>query len=234
MPNLVIDHRENALKDYFNDVDLEWRLLPLGDIIVEHEGNPILIIERKNVKDLAASIKDGRYKSQKNRLLDTYDKSQICYIIEGDICYSEHQNVLISGITIDIIHSCIINTMLRDGIVIFHTKNVKDTCDLIKQIYKRYMKDPQKYMKQGGSTNNDIAIKSHNVTTKRDCYIAQLCQIPGISNKTAEVIANKYSDMNTLLEAIKNMGVSAFQEIKTEKNRALNKNVINNVITFMT
>ena len=38
--------------------------------------------ERKTTCDLYSSIRDGRYKEQKCRLLNNYDKRKILYIIE--------------------------------------------------------------------------------------------------------------------------------------------------------
>jgi ERCC4-type nuclease len=61
--------------------------LPLGDIILyDDAGQEKAIIERKSLADLAASIRDGRYKEQSFRLNQcTLHNHQIYYLIEGDL-----------------------------------------------------------------------------------------------------------------------------------------------------
>lgn len=59
--------------------------LPLGDaIICDDDGNELLIIERKSLQDLGASIPDGRYKEQSLRLHhEKMPNHNIMYVIEG-------------------------------------------------------------------------------------------------------------------------------------------------------
>ena len=70
----------------FKDIKLVSQTLPLGDIIINDGTNDCLIIERKSLSDLAASIKDGRYEEQSYRLngLDHHNHN-IIYLIEGDL-----------------------------------------------------------------------------------------------------------------------------------------------------
>lgn len=70
----------------FNDIILEYETLPLGDIIINDGNCDRLIIERKTINDLAASIKDGRYEEQSYRLQGLeHHNHDIIYLIEGDI-----------------------------------------------------------------------------------------------------------------------------------------------------
>ena len=79
----------------------------LGDISFNNDENELLIIERKTLPDLLASIKDGRYREQKLRLINKQKEHiQIYYLIEGDI-YRHKQK--------DLIMSCVFNTMIRDN-----------------------------------------------------------------------------------------------------------------------
>ena len=53
--------------------EIKSERLPLGDIILHDptQGRDIVIFERKTLSDLAASIRDGRYKEQSFRLIET-------------------------------------------------------------------------------------------------------------------------------------------------------------------
>ena len=87
----IIDNRERKVIDCISKKNIEYKLtnLNIGDYIFAYnpkEDNPKVIIERKTVDDLASSIKDGRYKEQKVRLLNEQNNGhQIIYIIEGNI-----------------------------------------------------------------------------------------------------------------------------------------------------
>jgi ERCC4-type nuclease len=70
----------------FKQLKVETENLPLGDIIIADEKEEKLIIERKTVNDLLASIKDGRYEEQSYRLNGLeHHNHNIIYLIEGDV-----------------------------------------------------------------------------------------------------------------------------------------------------
>ena len=77
----------------FKDLKIQLESLPLGDIIIfdEERNVDLLILERKSISDLLASIKDGRYEEQSYRLNGLNQPNHnIMYIIEGDV-NSQHQ-----------------------------------------------------------------------------------------------------------------------------------------------
>ena len=72
----------------YNNIKTEILNLELGDIIIydESSNTNISIIERKTIKDLLSSIKDGRYDEQSYRLNgDPLPNHNIIYMIEGDV-----------------------------------------------------------------------------------------------------------------------------------------------------
>jgi ERCC4-type nuclease len=75
----------------FNNIQLKVAPMTLGDISFEIETDPniyseTLIIERKSISDLSASIKDGRYAEQSFRLSGAdHPNHNIVYLIEGCI-----------------------------------------------------------------------------------------------------------------------------------------------------
>jgi ERCC4-type nuclease len=71
----------------FNDIKLVKETLPLGDIIICGDNNDEkVIIERKTLRDLSASIKDGRYEEQSYRLNGiSHPNHNIIYLIEGSM-----------------------------------------------------------------------------------------------------------------------------------------------------
>jgi len=70
----------------FKQIKVVTENLPLGDFIIADEKEDKLVIERKSISDLLASIKDGRYEEQSYRLngLNCHNHN-IIYLIEGDV-----------------------------------------------------------------------------------------------------------------------------------------------------
>ena len=87
-----IDNRERDLIQLFqnNNVAIQSYNLDIGDIQIHYvdENNEdylLTIIERKTYDDLSTSIKDGRYKEQKNRILNSIPQNiRKIYLIEGN------------------------------------------------------------------------------------------------------------------------------------------------------
>jgi ERCC4-type nuclease len=70
----------------FSGIKLISETLPLGDIIINDGTNDCIIVERKTLSDLAASIKDGRYEEQSYRLNGLqHHNHNIVYLIEGEM-----------------------------------------------------------------------------------------------------------------------------------------------------
>ena len=93
---IKVDTREQDLLNHitslvenipiFKQCIIKSETLPIGDIIIADEKEDKLIIERKSVNDLLASIKDGRYEEQSYRLNGlNHHNHNIVYLIEGDV-----------------------------------------------------------------------------------------------------------------------------------------------------
>ncbi len=86
---IKIDNREQAFATFMTNDGYAFDLEPLdvGDIqfVDKVSKIPFIIIERKTYADLEASIKDGRYKEQKERMLKAYPyKVRKILLLEGD------------------------------------------------------------------------------------------------------------------------------------------------------
>ena len=93
---IKVDVREQDLLNHINHLVanipifknciIKSETLPIGDVIIANETEDILIIERKSVNDLLASIKDGRYEEQSYRLNGlNHHNHNVIYLIEGDV-----------------------------------------------------------------------------------------------------------------------------------------------------
>lgn len=233
---MIIDNREKDLIKLLIEkkIEIECQNLELGDIVFTNNesklnGNEELImIERKTVDDLMASIKDGRHREQKIRLLKKQkDGVHIYYLIEGSLLYHKKKETL---------YSSILNTMMRDNIKVIFSRNIEETITyLIKMSEKLdFCKISKKTELLDNKSSNDTvsneqvsyekvsneqvsnekvsnqyldtikSCKKENLT-KEICYQAMLKQIPGVSTGCAESISKLYPSFNDLLNKYKEL-----------------------------
>ena len=194
-----IDYRESDLYEAFinkTEIQVSKINLQIGDIEIVFGQNK-LIFERKTQNDLLSSIKDGRYKEQKTRMLSTYEPHKCCYIIEKTGATPGATPGVTNKYAID---SAMIHTMYRDKIHVLETNGVLETAELIIKIATRCQKNPDKF--QSGSSETSQYIDCMKIKTKKSdnidkttCYLLQLCQIPGISKTIANEIVKIYPTM---------------------------------------
>lgn len=240
---LKIDNREQQLKQLFKECNynIHYQNLEHGDFVFQYNDMPIIIIERKTLNDLAASLKDTRYRNQKINLLNNYEKKQIYYIIEGDLNYDTSDCTTYNGISKDALISCIINTMIRDDIKIFMTKNMLDTYNLLNNIAKRFNKDINKYISEPSIETSQLVVKKKNIVTKEDCFKNQLIQVPNISNKTALAIIKSYPTLSLFYATMSVKNNEEKKELLSDiyttdsKNnkKKLSCKIVNNIIELM-
>ena len=164
---LIIDNREGKLIELIKNtasfnIPYELKSLQIGDIIISNDkhSDKSLIIERKCVPDMLASIKDGRYKEQKVRLQAEKCNSNgnivICYLIEGssqDVRYPQEKKVL---------HGSIISSIFRDEIPLIRSMSLNETLELIIRIHDRMDKDITDFFKPVSITNTNTNTNCNN------------------------------------------------------------------------
>lgn len=203
--NLIIDNREKEIKDYFqNHTHVEFKNLDVGDICFYYQDKLILLIERKSITDLASSIKSKRYNEQKLRLMNNIENSKILYLIEGDL---NDYGVKIEGISKKAMYSTFISLIIRDNLKLYQTKHIKETIEWIEKIYDKLINNPDKFIQSDKSNSQFkysecIQLKKKENITPEICFISQLSQIPGVSNKIATHIVNQYKTMGHLCQEL--------------------------------
>lgn len=212
MINIIIDNRETELyKDiierdldkYKDKITITKEQLELGDIIIkiDDDSDSTFVYERKTMNDMISSVKDGRYKEQKTRLMSNY--TNINYIIEGtDIICSNNSH------SQQLLTSIYYYSMYRDNINVLFTKNVKETVTLILLISTKMVDKPENFKTQSSKDNKEpteyidvCKIKSKKISNidKDTCYLLQLSQIPTISKQLAKNIKEVYPNLKSLL-----------------------------------
>ena len=215
---LLIDYREKKIIEHFtNNVSSIKKLvkvenLDIGDIIIKINSTTILLIERKKMEDLGASIRDGRHKEQKYRIMNSnIPLKNVLFLIEGEIKNLKHGNIKKNTLL-----GAILNTMFRDGINVFRTQDVDETCFFLERFISKYLKDGNKNITKllnSKDTNNMLdenpninyidvkKVKKKNNLTPEVFNQLVLLQIPGVSNLFVERIFKEYNSIKHILKA---------------------------------
>ena len=185
------DHRERILLARWKGPK-RVEDLPLGDIIVGH-----ILIERKAEGDFAASIKDGRWREQKSRLLEqrTY---RPMYIIEGEM----------HGLPKKALYGALCNTILRDRIHIIRTSGISETLCVLQLLLD----------KSGTSIPRGPPPRKKR---KREEHTLQriLESIPGVSERMAGVIVGSFPTLGDIQHALKHTPEALEKLAHTPKRR---------------
>lgn len=221
---LLIDYREksfiNHIQEHYldgkilndtvqectiNNIPLKYKItnLQVGDFILKNnelDENISLIIERKSIKDLCASITDGRFRQQKERLYESVqDCDKITFIIEGSKkCISNGTQNMLSHTIID---SSILNLLYKHKYKVICTENDLDTFTNILLLYKKMSSNE---FEAAIKPTQPIKLISKSDKIKDNFMAAQLCTIPGLSYPTALIISKTYNNMKSLIECYLN------------------------------
>ena len=214
----------------FADIKLISQTLPLGDIIINDGTNDSIIIERKTLTDLAASIKDGRYEEQSYRLNGlNHHNHNIVYLIEGDI---NRFNTFKERIDKQTLYSAMFSINYFKGFSVMRSNNLEETAMIVcNMAYKLVggLKAGKTGFYNNNLTNtipNDISsgdqnnnaddtkeptekdycsvikkVKKDNITTENIGEI-MLCQIPGVSSASALAILAQFKTLPNLIKCI--------------------------------
>jgi crossover junction endonuclease MUS81 len=213
---LLVDFRERKILEmmkYKKDSDIntvtisgikvKYKVvnLEVGDFVFKNEDTDgtILVVERKSIKDLCASIMDGRFRQQKERILESVgDNEKVLYIIEG----SKKEvigktNVNFNNLSQTIIDSSIINLVFKHKYRVLTTVDENDTLDSIILLYKKIAGN------EFDEIIKTIPVKliSKTEKIKSNMMAIQLSAIPGVSFATALKISELYPNMNSLIDA---------------------------------
>ena len=219
--NLIIDHREQEIKKYFKEYNnVTFENLDLGDIRFEYNQQLILLIERKNLKDLANSIKSGRYREQKIRLLNSQiPKDKIVYLIEGKL----EPDVKIDKVPYNTFVGSMVNTIIRDNFKVYQTQDLEATLYFLQSIYNKLDKNilrldiiEKNYIDDNNLNQEYLATlksKKKDNLNPYNCYILQLSQIPGISIQISSAIANQFKNFKELYQYYDNSDSKGLKDI---------------------
>jgi ERCC4-type nuclease len=268
---LLLDERETQLYDtcvkllsHNSPVIIDKQVLHLGDAAIKEsaDGPDIVIFERKSIRDLLASIKDGRYEEQSHRLIHSSGISthNILYVIEG--MYSqqtrtdqEKQTVL----------SAMTSLNLLKGFSVFRTCSLNETAELLVSITSKIEREFKKGKSFAFSKKDAFSLESADTAVaplenvvlespgiQRYCEVVKkvkkenitpenvgemiLSQIPGISATTAIAIMSHFTSFSDFMQKVSENPEILKNMTYTDhsgKTRKISGTVLQNVIVYL-
>ena len=246
----------------FKQLKVETAALPLGDIIIYDDNDEKLIIERKCLNDLLASIKDGRYEEQSYRLNGlNHPNHNIYYLIEGDVNKANRfKDNNIEKLTL---YSAMFSLNYYKGFSVMRTLSMEETAIFICNTANKLSKSEKKAYYENKLQVNTVVnvitnengdqtldqtlesdkdyisvvkkVKKENITPDNIAEI-MLCQIPGISSVTAIAIMDKFKTIPNLINEIQQndncLKDISYQNSKGQS-RKINKTSLVNIVKFL-
>lgn len=248
---IILDDREHglfqALQQYVvqgdYDVSIEKKTLKIGDIHFVYDDREVVIIERKSLSDLIASIKDRRYEEQSHRLIHTSGlyRHHIMYIIEGQFAHVRN----VSEREKKMVYSSMVALQLYKGFSVVRTHSLMETAEhvfysalkLNKELsLQRLPWTPETKEEEPVNYCRFVSkVKRENIKQENIGEI-MLTQIPGISSKTAVAIMKEFENFPTLIDQLRTnpQCLDTIVCITNGKTRKLGKNVKEGLLHYLT
>jgi DNA excision repair protein ERCC-4 len=171
---IIVDERErkSGIPDLLKSIGLniEMKTLPIGDYIVA----PETIVERKSIRDLMASVFDGRLFDQCTRLKEHFEHPIV--LMEGNVDEIEEitENPLI-------FYGAISTVVLDFKIPVIPTPSATHTAKLLVSMCSRKDTPKGPYLKK---------IKKSSDLERQQ--LSSLCSLPGVGEKFAVRMLEKF------------------------------------------
>ena len=208
---IIVDEREqkSVIPDLLKSIGMgvEMKTLPIGDYIVA----PETIVERKSIKDLMASVFDGRLYDQCTRLKENFEHPIV--LVEGNV--DEIEEITDNPL---VFYGALSRVTLEFKIPIIPTPSASHTAKLLVALCSKKDGPKGPYLKK--------IKKSSNLETQQ---LSTLCSLPGIGEKFAVRMLEKFgtplkvfSATTSELAKVEGLGEARAKKIKnmlTTKNK---------------
>ena len=251
---IIVDFREtdlllaiNSIRSggCYSDIDITTDNLPIADMSIRRDdGTEIVLVERKTLADLAASIRDKRYNEQSFRLSGcNIPNHHIYYMIEGNI-HTYKSSKYGRTVSRESLISAMTSLSYTKGFSLARTVDVTESALWLLQTADKLgrIKDKAYYDDDGGQkecTDDYVAVsnrvKKTNITPDNIGAI-MLAQIPSVSTASAQVVMERYKNIDALIAALREDS-KALHELttttKSGKTRKLTKTCTSNIYNYV-
>jgi len=238
----------------YKNITIVVENLPIGDIILSENEIDRVVIERKSLRDLAASIKDGRYEEQSYRLIGLpMHNHNIIYLIEGDM---NKFNVFKDRMEKLTLYSAMVSLGLYKGFSLMRSSSMEESalliCNMAYKISKNDLDGKTFYYKNQTMESQEQTTETQEQTAENYCTVVKkvkkdnitqdnigeimLSQIPGVSSTIAMTIMSHFKNMANLVLKIKEDQTCLTNFSYTNSKgqvRKINKTALSNIVKYL-
>ena len=218
---VTIDSREKGLIRIFEGAGVAHQVatLPVGDVVCQYENGRIWIAERKRSDDLAASLKDGRWKEQSVRLFGS--GHQVVYMLEGDFRDA--------GVLYPNLLGAWMNSELRRNCCVFRTIDLEETALVLRGLMAKLEHAPS-YAAPTHGLAPPLSKRKRN-EDDNVVFLRVLMCVPSISEAVARKLAEHFDNLTQLQESLRS---SKFPTIQLSEKTTLGKARIAKLAKYLT
>lgn len=183
---IAADDRENAggviaaLRSQADEVNLKVQRLPVGDFAVEEN----FLVERKTLRDFAASVVDGRLFRQADKLSRSVRRGII--ILEGTACAAGAPNV-----SREALQGALITVAVFYGLAVLRARDAAETARLLVYLGRQ----AQRFARQA----NHRAGRRPKGKRARQLFVLQ--GLPGVGPGRAENLLERFGSVENVARA---------------------------------
>ncbi|NDE16380.1 hypothetical protein EBZ80_15755 [bacterium] len=201
---LTVDARETAVIAHLHDDTLFAKeSLVLGDARLCRDETEILI-ERKTWSDLLASIRDGRFREQRARLLawraEDPTTRKVMYVLEG------------SAPDDDACRSAAHRLTLVYGFAVWRTVSAAETAAHLlwmKDHHATLLKRSEPEADRVDDLQKAMVPRKRDIQTPKNFLLALLASIHGVSRSSATILAGEHASIAAFLDGWRERGEAA-------------------------
>uniref|UniRef100_A0A915I0Z0 Crossover junction endonuclease MUS81 n=1 Tax=Romanomermis culicivorax TaxID=13658 RepID=A0A915I0Z0_ROMCU len=212
-------------------VKYEERKLNVGDylwIARKNDRELVLdtVVERKRLDDLAKSIKDNRWYSQKYRLKQC-GLGRVIYLFEN----MTGPNV---GLNPETLENAIVNASVQDGFEVYRTNDVKDTARFLTRVTKFFEKTLQEITNDRISFEEFQNLASINRKFDVETSLAAIfSQIPGVSVELSQNLASKFGTLSNFRKTSNLESILREMDLGGRCGRKVGASLAQKIVEFM-
>ena len=205
----VVDSREQSLFEDLQQqlpIAIKKEMLVLGDVVIQkrHNGEVLFLLERKTVRDLVHSLKDGRFHDQRRRWKEyrqPHPSVSISVWLEGDLLSADMDHTM---------RSSLFNALFRlqsKHHVLVHQVRTRDAfVKSLQMIVEKLGKDPYHLVNVETTDPKATmdAMRQHHKSSKskETFWMDCLALIPGVSSTTAQKIQTHFPSMKSFFQKL--------------------------------
>lgn len=205
------DEMSGSSNEVAQRVSVAVEALDVGDVQIWIGERPWMVYERKTHGDLLSSLNSGRYVEQRERLkawcIAYTTPPSMLYLLEGlDESCPRIASCLYSLIAV---HR---TPVVQTDSLVATARHIVQVCrTLQRRVSKGTMpvsleQVPDPEIREQAVCAGVAYQKRANVTTPRQCWVRQLCCVPGIAHGIADRIADQFPCASAFVEMVRDSG----------------------------